>query len=99
MAARTFSRYLSNKCYFFNMFSPKPTGKKLQWRHLIRGTFEHFKTSRGSSLNVSFVIFQIFELYLVIHSLNLLLTAKDFRWTYFNLSQSSNVAKSDGQFV
>ncbi len=30
-----FSRYLSKKCYFSNMFSPNPRGK-WQWRQLIR---------------------------------------------------------------
>ncbi len=35
-AEKKFSRYLSNRCYFSNMFSTKPLGK-WQWRHLIWG--------------------------------------------------------------
>jgi hypothetical protein len=35
-------RYLSNKCYFSNMFSSKLRGK-WQWQHLTRGAFLEFK--------------------------------------------------------
>ena len=41
-SAKKYSRYLSNKCYFSDMFSPKQHGK-LQWRHLICGAFWKFK--------------------------------------------------------